>query len=186
MSIINDALKKVQKSIEGNAAESQKTPSPDTGRVASLSSGAPRIATSLFNTDTVLPNPKSAKKSGSPNAMSLVTAAFTVQNQRKNDRLLITLCSLICGILVFLIGYLFYVFGMTHPNQHPFKKEARAYAPNEIVIQGIMARDDKKVALINDEIYEVGQTIKGRRIISISEDSVQISHQGKIKNLQVK
>lgn len=187
MSIINDALKKVQKNIEKNDPPAPILTPPTLGRDQDSPLPQPRINKSLLNTDTALPltNPKPLPKAQPATTRpssepSVVKAALSLPGERRYQKIIIGLCSSICLILIFLIGYLFYIFGVSRPE------EDRRSSPNRIVIQGIMARDDKNVALINNEIYEVGQTIQGRKIISISADSIQVSHRGKIKTLQVK
>jgi hypothetical protein len=48
-------------------------------------------------------------------------------------------------------------------------------------INGIMTMGDKNVALINNEIYEVGDMVNGMEIVVISLDRVQVLDQGKVR-----
>ena len=46
--------------------------------------------------------------------------------------------------------------------------------PGTLVVSGIVAMGSKQVALINNEIYEVGDIVDGKKILNISLDQVEI------------
>ena len=50
---------------------------------------------------------------------------------------------------------------------------------------GIMTMDEKNVALINNEIYEVGDMINGMKIMDITLNSVKLLHNKRIQTLKV-
>jgi hypothetical protein len=75
-------------------------------------------------------------------------------------------------------------------NSHPPASTApEPVIPEEqpLVVSGIMAMDDKHVALINDAIYEAGEEIEGQRILEITMEKVRIFdiEKGEIKTLKV-
>jgi hypothetical protein len=65
---------------------------------------------------------------------------------------------------------------ISKPDDHPL-----------MIVSGIMATNDKHVALINDAIYEVGEEIEGLRILEITMEKVQMVDidSGKIKTFKV-
>ena len=50
--------------------------------------------------------------------------------------------------------------------------------PSELTISGIMSRQDKNLALINNNIYEAGDMIGDIKIVEIGTDSVKILDRG--------
>lgn len=52
-------------------------------------------------------------------------------------------------------------------------------------IQGVMTSGDKNVALINGKIYEEGNEIGGIKILSIEHNTIQISNNGKTETIQI-
>ena len=200
MSIINDALKKVQSKIEKNAlsawTQPSPTPPPVLGRDQEHILTSPRIPKSLFNSDTVVssfgkktptilkPSKEFDSKIPKPTAPTIATSAFSISSQRKFQHIMIGVGLLICGTLIFLIGFLLYTVNLNRPGNLTSAQKTHTTS-NQIVIQGIMTKDEKNMALINDKIYEEGQTVMGKEIVSISLDSVQIKDRGKIKTLKV-
>ena len=189
MSIINDALKKVQQNI-GNSGKKSSTETPFPLNQDTLPPPV-RIPKSLFGKQSntnLATKPLSVAEKAQSNS-STIAAVAVISEQRKYQKILVTLCGLICVTLICLIFYLFYVFSTTHPNPNPAApavaaKPAKPIDP--IVLQGIMVRDNKNVALINDEIYEVGESVKGRKILNIDEDKVQILDHRKVRTLYLK
>jgi len=68
------------------------------------------------------------------------------------------------------------------PSTKPAKKET---VQQGIVLNGIMLMGEKRVALINNKIYEVGDSIDGKEILSISPEMVKIKDGENIKTLKV-
>ncbi|MBN1869874.1 MAG: hypothetical protein JW847_04780 [Candidatus Omnitrophica bacterium] len=61
----------------------------------------------------------------------------------------------------------------------------RVYKPGELVLNGTSLIDGKRVALINDEIYEVGEVVDGKKITSINLNQIELSDNEKIITLKV-
>ena len=53
-------------------------------------------------------------------------------------------------------------------------------------LTGILAMNNGRVALINSEIYEVGDTIKGARVSKIADDYVEIVKDGQLGILKIR
>ncbi len=67
----------------------------------------------------------------------------------------------------------------TTPNaiQPQFSKDKALPKPTEknpLILSGTMMTGDKWVALINNEIYEVGETVEGKRILDITLEKVEL------------
>ncbi|MCK5012342.1 MAG: hypothetical protein KAS66_00835 [Candidatus Omnitrophica bacterium] len=61
----------------------------------------------------------------------------------------------------------------------------RTFKPGEFVLSGTSLIDGKRVALINDEIYEVGEIINGKKITSINLNKIELRDNEKIITLRV-
>jgi hypothetical protein len=59
-------------------------------------------------------------------------------------------------------------------------------APVTLNIHGVMSNDTGNVALINDQIYQEGDTVDGVKIVKISLDSVTVINNGKKEIIPVK
>jgi len=44
-----------------------------------------------------------------------------------------------------------------------------------LTLNGIIAADDVQMALINNEIYKVGDLVEGKKILKITENSVELA-----------
>jgi len=55
----------------------------------------------------------------------------------------------------------------------------------DIVVKGIMTQGDKNLVLINDGIYEIGETVAGMRIVGISLNNVHVLMDGKLHALEI-
>jgi hypothetical protein len=58
--------------------------------------------------------------------------------------------------------------------------------PVTLNIHGVMSNDTGNVALINDQIYQEGDTVDGVKIVKISLDSVTVINNGKKEIIPVK
>jgi len=71
------------------------------------------------------------------------------------------------------------------PVLHPEKeKPGQKYA--QLVLTGIVTMNDRRVALINNEIYEIGDFVDGRKIVTIAIDKVELQDENGIITLPVK
>ncbi len=67
------------------------------------------------------------------------------------------------------------------------KKNTYALSPQvSLSLDGIVSVDGKNLALIDDQIVEVGDTVKGAQILSITPNEVIVSFQGKESTLTLK
>jgi len=55
-----------------------------------------------------------------------------------------------------------------------------------LTIQGVMASGNHHIALINNKVYEVGSIIDGRKIVEISLNAVTIEYEGKQQEIPIK
>lgn len=55
----------------------------------------------------------------------------------------------------------------------------------ELVLSGIVEMDGKSFALINKEFYEVGESVEGAKITKITPDSIEILQKGKTRTIKV-
>lgn len=56
---------------------------------------------------------------------------------------------------------------------------------DELILSGVVEMDGKNFALINNEFYEVGEKAAGRKITKITTDSVEILEKGKTRIIKV-
>lgn len=73
-------------------------------------------------------------------------------------------------------------------NQSIFAKLFSSSKENdsEIVLNGIISTDDEQLALINNQIFKAGDYVGRKRILSISADKVELFEKGKITVLKTK
>ena len=78
-------------------------------------------------------------------------------------------------------------------SQHVPVKEPQAHKPvdpndplGNVQIEGVLERGGKKTVLINGNIYEEGQTIYGRIIMQISFDELTLIENGRKRVLRIK
>ena len=62
----------------------------------------------------------------------------------------------------------------------------RVYKPGDLVLNGISTIDGKKVALINDEIYQIGEVVNNKTITHIGRDTVELRNDEKIFTIKVR
>ena len=55
-----------------------------------------------------------------------------------------------------------------------------------LVLNGIIASEDEQMALINNQILKAGDYIDGKRVVRISNDTVEIFDNGKVIKLTTK
>lgn len=165
MSIINDALKKTQSDLLTKAlkpsAQEEKKPTPAQATLPLRSSGP------------AAPESAQLKKT----------------TKRSVDRTQVLL-GITIGFCVCLLAGMILIFNQisSHGLATTSRKAVRRPHKNsssEIVISGVITRNNKNVALINNEIYEVGETINGKKIVNITLEKVELLDGGKIKSYPV-
>ena len=100
--------------------------------------------------------------------------------RREGPREKITIfITLFLGILLLIeiVIFLNQIFNSAISTRH--KKAAT------IIINGVMIKENKTVALINNEVYEVGETINGMKIVNITLDRIDFKYRGRVKSFKV-
>lgn len=164
MSIINDALKKVQ----ANLTKIPTAPTPLTAGPAMLT--AETSAATGTDTSAADDKPQPAQNTTNPSANAV---------HKRSDKPLIIICSIVCLGLAGLLTALIYIYNSSH-------EPVVVTTMTDITVNGIMTRDDnKKIVLINNQIYEVGDKINGMTIVDIAMDRVQLLKGSKTTTLLV-
>jgi hypothetical protein len=160
MSIINDALKKTQDDLLGKQPVPAAPANPEP--VLAAESGNPMAP----------PEKPILKKS--PAAGSALSA------KQKKERFIIIVAAA-AGILV--LAVMIIVFSRITRSGLPTKRAT--LRANAFVINGVMVQNNKTVALINNEIFEVGETVNGKKIVNITVDRIDVLEKGEIKSFPV-
>ncbi|OGX35768.1 MAG: hypothetical protein A3C36_03665 [Omnitrophica WOR_2 bacterium RIFCSPHIGHO2_02_FULL_52_10] len=200
MSIINDALKKAQKSLTRTEKVSDKNPEPP---VFPAAPDAPKShdGKSISNMYEKLHKPRvdQDKRTAAPKHEDEVVHMAPQQRSAKNW-VKIALTAVV--ILAFAAGG-FYLAQQYAPFKNIFaslKKSSRRsgfqfsnapakkrkYKPGELVLNGTSLIDGRMVALINDEIYEAGDVVNGMSVINIEMNKVELADDQKITTLHVR
>jgi len=104
---------------------------------------------------------------------------------------MIAIFSAILIAVIVVLGFLFYFArqALTRPKPAaapiPAPTAMTAVVTNELKLEGIMDTNGKRVALINGNVYEEGQTAQGAKILQILPDSVVIDENGTSKTLTI-
>ena len=193
MSIIHDALKKVQVSMQQNPLppNSIKPPEDEVEVLPSSSSGSNKKEKSQFSSWFLI-------------IVSLIILGFSgnlilLQIQKKHPEFLSRIH------LNFSFKFL--------KKESPPKPLAQVIIPQEPIapkitptpveastpptnpappppivlnIQGIMANNNQNVVLINNNVYEEGSVINGQKIVKISLDAITVEHNGQQEVIQIK
>ena len=109
---------------------------------------------------------------------------------------------IITGIIfVGLIGCSIVLFGIVfsgstssyYPAPSPNHQYAKANTPSpsifldrkgQLTLNGIMKMDNELFSLINNQIFKEGDYVDGKRIVSITNNKIEIYHKGKIVELK--
>lgn len=171
MSIINDALKKVQENMENPASNEPSPATPEQPPRASIYPIGRNTAKEAAASGKKSKEPAQVQKSKTPQLllMLLITmgafAAYQIKTNpdliKKIKRTSIPIPQVIKNIPA------------TTPKPKPAPVEV--YEPGEIVVKGTMNSGDKWMALINGKIYEVGETIEGNYITTITLDGIEVT-----------
>lgn len=194
MSIINDALKKAQKSLIKNNKPQEEKPKenpPKTFDGESISN----VYQKLYK--------NRGEQPGQPGAAGKKDADVVHLTPQKRPAflwlkpVLKTLFFLACiagGLYLArpylpIDGFLASLKKSSQKRAYQQVRQAppkRVYKPDELVLNGTSLIDGKNVALINDEIYEIGDTVNGMTIISIDKNNVELSNEEKVITLKVR
>jgi hypothetical protein len=183
MSIINDALKKAQISIKKTDKPPEKKPEPKSEpstsnvyeKLYQKQESAVKGQQEGKTADKKSPGLRSAKKWVKTFAMVIISLAilsgsFYFLSRYKPVKDFLSSLRKIPASRAYL------------PKQAP---KRRSYKPGELVLNGTSLIDGKRVALINDEIYQVGEIINGKKITSINLNKIELQDDEKIITLRV-
>lgn len=176
MSIIHDALKKVQQGLTPPAEETKT----DTSTTAPEASGYIYTAPDTVET---LPPVKNKIQSVSVQVCTvLITTAITIAS----------------------IEYIYQQFQINMPTVKKFAqksffslvhKKTLPQTPEKLKplaqfatlnVRGIMANGPNNLALINDQVYQEGDVVNGIKIVKISLDSITVINNGTEQTIPVK
>lgn len=178
MSIIDDALKKTQTNLE--KTQGKETPASKKSPRSTINKTS---APSLNNTK---PNQKTPAQTGAP------TPKSKDEKTKKPPSKVIPLLFILIGLII----VAFFTFRKSLPKKFtitekiPFAKSKEiqsltptikpktkpiaqiTYDQNTFILNGTSIIDNKRVALINNDIYNVGDTVNGRKVLVINKKTV--------------
>ncbi|MBU0468570.1 MAG: hypothetical protein KKF78_06690 [Candidatus Omnitrophica bacterium] len=76
------------------------------------------------------------------------------------------------------------VFSKRLPLKDTYNVQEVSSELGEIKISGVVASGDENVVLIGDEVYKVGDTINGMKIVDISLNGIQVLDKGKVRTIR--
>lgn len=162
MSIINEALKKVQTELLSKGDKA--VPEKETQENKPPESNPPAPPT---------PPPPSAQRPQPIIPLQpLPPAPITA---RKQERMIII--SAILGSLAILCAVIIL---FNYISADIFRKKRARY-----VLKGIIQKNNKSMALINDDIYEAGEVLDGMKIERITLDQVDVVYRGRRYSFKV-
>lgn len=169
MSIIHDALKKTQENLTGTSAAN--TPA---------SVGAPLPEPVVVNSPKLKRTTDKAEK----HYFRTVT---------------LCICAFACGVIIYSLFHQLKFYLEPPPAPVPQRSTAKPQEPLAILqlplkktpaaktikLNGIITMGSKPAALINDNVYEEGGEVEGKKIQKILADRVELFDEGTIKSLEV-
>ncbi len=183
MSIINDALKKVQNNISPKSPEEpkpeNKAPAPKTPSSASPAapSAQPQPASPVIRDRPISEKPAvpsaddPTAKSGKAKRPAFRTPAPVI--------IVVSVCLLAIAVLLTR-------WTPIDVQPLPQKTTAGLNGAPQLSIQGIMTMGDRKVVLIEEDIYQIGDEIQGMKVKEISLDEVKLLKDGRTVTIKVK
>ena len=173
MSIINDALKKTQASLnKAKKAPDEKQNSPSNQSTSNIYEKLYKAQNDQQNGLT--PEAGQKKKASDKEASKKSPKIFPIA-------VFFLLCAL--GGFFFIArpqslqSFLHSIKKKSISSKPPAVRKVpkkRKYKAGELVLNGTSLIDEKRVALINDEIYETGEIINGMKITSIDLNKVEL------------
>ncbi|MCB9757284.1 MAG: hypothetical protein H6753_02525 [Candidatus Omnitrophica bacterium] len=182
MSIIHEALKKVQSERSGNT-NAQNNP-------ATTPKQSPSNSTTY---STILKTPLITNNSWSINKLLwslllFILLSFTLYNLYSYNVRITKIAATDSDIL----SVQSLVNQNTNSNHPPAITDPAARIPmppqpkkGELILSGVVKMDGKNFALINNEFYETGETVEGAKITRITTDSVDILQKNKLRTIKI-
>ena len=189
MSIINDALKKTQLSFKKKDKPPEKKPE------APVEQNTSNVYEKFHNKQAAQQNASAPGKGQSQKAANEKVSTLRSAKKWIKTSAVVAVC------LLFISGGFFFI-SRLRPVQKFFRSvknnitpsrayiarktpKRRTYKSGELVLNGTSLIDGKRVALINDEIYQVGEIINGKKITSINLNKIELRDNEKIITLRV-
>jgi len=170
MSIIHNALKKTQNQLDKKNGD--KTKIYETFKQS-------RLASKPSSTSTNIRSIHTAKKTETANKETF-----------GKKPILFILGTFLVGAGFFLAFLIFKKPSTTPDRSSPAPsyviKETHYGNTVKLILNGTMMKGDKMIALINNEIYELGDSINGMKIENITLDGVELLNNGKIVTLRLR
>jgi hypothetical protein len=188
MSIIHNALKKVQKSMQKNS----ETPAPTTSSEGFIET--------LSSTESKQRNPSTPWVPTMVLVILGIAIAFGILQLQKNPSLLAKLNLNMKPAESKPLAQIVTPVKVEQPKAAsnspvatpapsaiaPVATVTTVATPPVLNVQGIMASGHKIVALINNEIYEEGSFVNGQKILKISMNSLTLEHDGHQEIIPIK
>lgn len=177
MSIIHDALKKAQNKIKATEQPEEKNIYKKLQQKKSLYTSSDDTPNTELKSDDI---------------------DLTVSTIEKKKKWNITFISLIAIFSLFIGAFISLLAVLINQSQvlngdgrnnttaGGSAKPSKSYKPGELELSGTMMMGDKQVALINGEIYELGEIVKGYQITSITLKNIELMKDGKLTQLDVR
>ena len=191
MSIINDALKKAQSSFK----KTDKTPAEEKKQKNPADQSTLNVYEKLYKKQADQQNASVPGKNQKEKEADKKTSTLRSAKRWIKTFAVVSVCLLLLSGSFFFIARLQPVRDFFHSvkknrvssrtyiaSQAP---KIRTYKPGELILNGTSLIDGKRVALINDEIYEVGEVINGKKITSINLNKIELRDNEKIITLRV-
>jgi len=173
MSIINDALKKVQNTITNKQPDGTKAPD-QTAPPAQPKPAAPAAPPAPQPQAIIKDQPLSANK---PAASPAPEVKRRPSHTPAPLYVIMSLCLL----------FIAFLWTKWTPLEEPRMGSTTSSANTKgLQVQGIMTMENRKVVLINQDIYQIGDSVKGMTVMDISLDEVKLMADGEIITLEVK
>ena len=173
MSIINDALKKTQEKMDKQEPKSISSIYDKLKNSASANAESARGGPPSNSNETKAPPDHSRLKLMLFIMLALAGVAAFIYRPKLNQ---------------FIARTSYY---LRTSSVKPAAKKAqpvvkREIPKNGILLSGVMMMDNRRVALINDGIYEVGEFVNGKKIVNITLEQVDFLENGKIATYSVR
>jgi len=190
MSIINDALKKAQFNL--------KKPKRS---LKSNNDQKPKSGQDITNVYEKMYKAREEQKAAAASQNIEKKTSSVVNSPRQAKKWIKTLFAVVFFFVsIFLSFYLLKSYlpfenfmsssnGKTRSSRFHISRpttKKRTYKPGELFLNGISSIDGKNVALINDEIYEIGEMVEGKKITSIGLDKVELRDAQRIFTIKVR
>ena len=171
MSIINDALKKTQNNLQKSD---------------------PKEASDVYK--KIYQNNEPQKDGTSaPHSQPGETKIKSGKIWHQSILAIVCIALLLAGVLLAVLFYLIKESSSTTSKnavsslklQHEKTKSSPPVDPNVLKLDGIMLTSGKRSALINGEVYEMGEMVNGKKIVNIDADRVDLLENGRMETLKV-